>query len=90
MIYYPKIYGTCIGANRAINIAYKLKEEFKDKHIVIFKEILHNEYVIDELKNDGIDIINDLNELKKDDILVIRAHGEPKETYEYLNKNNIT
>lgn len=89
MIYYPKIYGTCVGANRAINIAYKLKDEFKDKHIVIFKEILHNQYVIDELKNDGIDIINDLSKVKKNDILVIRAHGEPKETYEYLDKHNI-
>ena len=90
MIYYPKIYGTCVGANRAIKMAYKLKNEFKDKHVVIFKEILHNKYVIDELKNDNIDIINDLSELKKDDILIIRAHGEGKETYDYLDKNNIT
>ena len=90
MIYYPKIYGTCIGANRAIKIAYKLKDEFKDKHVVIFKEILHNEYVINELKNDGIDIIDDLKDIKKNDILIIRAHGEPKETYDYLNRKNIT
>ena len=90
MIYYPKTFGTCIGANKAINLAYHLKEEFKDKNIFIFKEILHNKYVIDDLEQKGIKTIDNLKELNKDDILILRAHGEPKSTYDYLNKNGIT
>ena len=89
MIYYPKVYGTCAGANKAIEAAYKLKRENKDKNIYIYKEILHNPYIINELEKDNIKCIDDLTTLTKDDILIIRAHGEPKETYDYLEKNNI-
>lgn len=89
MIYYPKIYGTCAGANKAIETAYKLKNEKKDKNIYIYKEILHNPYIINELLKDNIKCIDDLSILGKNDILIIRAHGEAKETYDYLEKNNI-
>ncbi len=89
MIYYPKIYGTCAGANKAIETAYKLKKENTNKNIYIYKEILHNPYIIKELEKDNIKCIDDLKALTKDDILIIRAHGEPKETYDYLEENNI-
>ena len=89
MIYYPKIYGTCTGANKAIEVAYKLKKENTNKNIYIYKEILHNPYIIKELEKDDIKCIDDLSLLTKKDILIIRAHGEPKETYDYLEKNNI-
>ena len=89
MIYYPKIYGTCSGANKAINLAYKLKKENKDKNIVIYKEILHNPYVIKELKKDNIICIDDLTKINKNDIIIIRAHGETLETFKHLEDNNI-
>ncbi len=89
MIYYPKVYGTCAGANKAIETAYKLKKEKKDKNIYIYKEILHNPYIINELLKDGIKCIDDLSILNENDILIIRAHGEPKETYDYLDSHNI-
>ena len=84
-----KIYGTCAGANKAIETAYKLKKENTNKNIYIYKEILHNPYIIKELEKDNIKCIDDLKILTKDDILIIRAHGEPKETYDYLEENNI-
>ena len=89
MIYYPKVYGTCAGANKAIEAAYKLKKENKDKNIYIYKEILHNPYIINELLKDDIKCIDNLSILNENDILIIRAHGEPKETYDYLNSHNI-
>lgn len=89
MIYYPKVYGTCAGANKAIETAYKLKKENKDKNIYIYKEILHNPYIIKELLKDGIKCIDDLSILNEKDILIIRAHGEAKETYDYLDSHNI-
>lgn len=90
MIYFPKIYGTCYGANNAINMAIKVKKENKDKKVFIYKEILHNNYVVNELKKLGIEIIETLDNLKKGDIVVIRAHGEAKSTFDYLDSHNIT
>ena len=90
MIYYPKIFGTCAGANKAIKLALELKDKFNNKNIYIYKEILHNPYIINELKKKNIYCIDTLDNVTKDDILVIRAHGETKSTFDYLNKHNIT
>ncbi len=89
MIYFPKIYGTCRGANNAINTAIKVKKENKDKNVYIYKEILHNNYVVNELNKLGIEIIDSLDNLNKNDIVIIRAHGEPKSTFDYLDKKQI-
>lgn len=89
MIYFPKIYGTCGGANKALEMAIKLKEEYKDKNVYIYKEILHNPYIIEDLKKKGILCIEDLDIVKEDDILIIRAHGEPKDKYDELKRRKI-
>ncbi len=89
MIYYPKVYGTCRGSNTAIEMAFKLKEKYPNKNVYIYKEILHNPYIIDLLKKKNIYCIDNLNILTKKDILIIRAHGEPKSTYKYLDKKGI-
>ena len=90
MIHYPKVYGVCSGAYKAVDLAYKLKETFKNKNIYIYKEVLHNEYIIDKLNKRGIKIINNLDNVSKNDILIIRAHGETKDTYKELDKRKIT
>ena len=90
MIYYPKVFGICGGANKAIDLAYKLNEEYKNKNIYIYKEILHNKFIIDSLKKKNILCIDDLSIVTKNDILILRAHGEAKETYDYLDSHNIT
>lgn len=86
MIYVSKICGTCPGAKNAIDMAKKLASE--GKNVYIYKEILHNNTVIKELEKLGVSCVENLNDVK-DGVVVIRAHGEPKSTYDYLNKNNI-
>ena len=54
MIYYPKIYGTCKGSNTAIELAFDLKDKNPNKNVYIYKEILHNPYIIDLLKKRNI------------------------------------
>lgn len=89
MIYFPKIYGTCGGANRAIEMAKALRKEYPQKNVYIYKEILHNPYIIDSLKNDNILCIDSLDNVTKNDILIIRAHGEPKKVLEDLLSKGI-
>ena len=82
-----KICGLCAGCKRAITVAEKELEN--GKNVTIFKEIVHNKNVNQTLLNKGAKFASTLNELNKNETVIIRAHGEPPETYEFLNKNNI-
>lgn len=93
MIYIPKICGTCKGSTKALNLVYDIYEKELQKEnpkkIYIYKEILHNPKVIEELNSLGIETIDTLDNITSDDIVIIRAHGESKEIFEYLIDNNI-
>lgn len=93
MTYIPKVCGTCMGSSLALNLVNTIYEREKNKtnpkKIVIYKDILHNKKVIEDLQKKGIVCIKNLNEVKKDNIVILRAHGEAKKTYDYLEKNNI-
>ena len=53
-------------------------------------DIVHNDKEVQRLESKGLKIIDheDLKELK-DTIVLIRAHGEPPETYRMALQNNI-
>jgi len=93
MIYIPKVCGTCKGATKALNIVYDVyeKELLKEepKKIYIYKEILHNPKVIEELNGLGIETIESLEDINSNDIVIIRAHGEGREVIDYLETNDI-
>lgn len=81
--------GFCFGVERAIEQA----EEQARRHDRVFclGEIVHNSVEVDRLKNLGIEFIGReryfmLNNCR----VLIRAHGEPPETYQYARENNIT
>ena len=93
MIYIPKVYGTCNGAQNALDVVYNLYDKNKkskhSKKIVVYKEILHNKKVLENFKNKNIECVDDLKTIDKNTIVVIRAHGEGEDTYQYLEKNKI-
>ena len=93
MIYIPKICGTCKGSTKALSLVYEIYEreivKENPKRIYIYKEILHNPKVVEELNNLGIETIDSLDNICEDDIVIIRAHGETKEIINYLESNNI-
>ena len=87
MIYLPKIYGTCKGSSRSVDLSMELAKNTKD--VYMYKEILHNKDVIDYLKECGVVYTEDIEEVKEGSTIIIRAHGEVKDLYEYLDKHNI-
>jgi (E)-4-hydroxy-3-methyl-but-2-enyl pyrophosphate reductase len=93
MIYIPNTCGTCKGAIKALGLIYEVYEKElisnNPKKIYIYKQILHNNKVVEELNNLGIEIIDDLSKVTDRDIVIIRAHGESKEIYDYLTSHNI-
>lgn len=88
MILIPNVCGLCNGAKSCIEKACKIKEQNPNNKVVIYKEILHNPKVINELNVKGIDIINSLEGITNE-IVIIRGHGETKKTFEYLEQHNI-
>ena len=78
--------GLCAGCNRSIDMAKKASKQNKT---VLYKEIVHNKNVNDMLSKLNIKIINDLSDAKPDELVILRAHGEPPETYNYLNEKKL-
>lgn len=73
-----KTAGFCFGVANAVN---KTKEQLKDKkNIFCLGELVHNKQVTQELENEGLVFIDDICGARED--IIIRAHGEKKETYD--------
>lgn len=81
--------GFCFGVERAISMAEK--EATSKEKLYCLGEIVHNSQEVNRLRIKGIEFINreKFFTLKNCRVL-IRAHGEPPETYEYARNNNIT
>jgi len=81
--------GFCWGVVRTIDIAEK--EIASGEKLYSLGDIIHNPVEIDRLRKKGLETIshNDLEKLRGARIL-IRAHGEPPETYERAKELGIT
>ena len=79
--------GLCAGCKYAINTAKQELE--KGKSVTIFKEIVHNQNVNQMLKTLGAKFEEDISNLNSNDTIIIRAHGEPPQTYKYLKELHI-
>lgn len=86
-VFISKICGLCGGASRAIEVTRELAQ--KEKSVVLFKEILHNKNVLEELEKKGVKVKNSLEEMEEGDFVIVRAHGEPLSTFEKLEERGI-
>ncbi|MDE5710652.1 MAG: 4-hydroxy-3-methylbut-2-enyl diphosphate reductase [Bacteroides sp.] len=80
--------GFCFGVVTAIN---KAEEELaKGETLYCLGDIVHNSREVERLKAMGLITINheELNHLHNAKVL-LRAHGEPPETYDIARRNNI-
>jgi 4-hydroxy-3-methylbut-2-enyl diphosphate reductase len=68
--------GFCAGVDRAISIVNQALEQF-GAPIYVRHEIVHNKYVVDDLRNRGAIFIDDLAKVPEGATLVFSAHGVP-------------
>lgn len=80
--------GFCFGVIKAIQTAEeKLKQE---EQLYCLGDIVHNSMEISRLEKMGLTSVTREEYFQlRDCKVLIRAHGEPPETYEYAKKNNI-
>ncbi|MGN6525015.1 MAG: 4-hydroxy-3-methylbut-2-enyl diphosphate reductase [Burkholderiaceae bacterium] len=69
--------GFCAGVDRAIEIVERALEKF-GRPIYVRHEIVHNTFVVNDLKNKGAIFIEDLAEVPPGATLVFSAHGVSK------------
>jgi len=80
--------GFCFGVIKAINMAEK--ELVHDEMLYSLGDIVHNSEEVSRLEKSGLKSISSEEYFKlKDSKVLIRAHGQPPEIYEYAEENNI-
>ena len=82
-----KYSGFCNGVKNTVN---KTKEELiNNGNIYSLGDIVHNEVVINELKNKGLIVKNNLDDIPDNSRVIIRAHGESMDIYKKAKEKNI-
>jgi 4-hydroxy-3-methylbut-2-enyl diphosphate reductase len=66
--------GFCAGVDRAIEIVDRALQKF-GRPIYVRHEIVHNTYVVNDLKNRGAIFIEELDDVPPGATLVFSAHG---------------
>ena len=82
--------GFCAGVERAIEIVEKSIQKY-GAPVYVRHEIVHNKYVVDDLKNKGAIFVEELEEIEdKTRPVIFSAHGVPKEIPENAKNLNMT
>ena len=82
--------GLCAGVERAIEIVEKSIKKY-GAPVYVRHEIVHNKYVVDDLKNKGAIFVEELEEIEdKSRPVIFSAHGVPKKVPEDAKNYNMS
>lgn len=69
--------GFCAGVDRAIEIVNRALEVFEPP-IYVRHEVVHNKFVVEDLRERGAIFVEELDEVPDDNIVIFSAHGVSK------------
>jgi len=69
--------GFCAGVDRAIALVNRALESFSPP-IYVRHEVVHNKFVVDDLRQRGAIFVDELDEVPDDNIVIFSAHGVSK------------
>ena len=78
--------GFCFGVKRAVDMVYDSLDKY-DK-VATLGHIIHNNQIVDELKQKGVRVIDDFKDNDKNETIILRAHGVTKDIVEYYSLTN--
>jgi len=81
--------GFCAGVDRAIEIVERALAQF-GAPIYVRHEIVHNAYVVEDLRNKGAIFIEELADVPASNIVVFSAHGVSKAVQEEAAQRGLT
>ena len=82
--------GFCFGVRRAVDKVYEQIGK-TGKPIYTYGPIIHNEEVVNDLKEKGVEVLHSREELEavRYCVVVIRSHGVGRDIYELLDRDGI-
>ena len=79
--------GFCFGVQRAVDT---IKADLqKHPNVYAMGEVVHNDFVNDELREEGIHFEEDETLIPDDAFVILRTHGVPKRIYDYFSERGI-
>ena len=86
-----KTAGFCFGVKRAVETVYQEIKKNEGARIYTYGPIIHNDEVIRDLKQQGVEVLNTLEELEglTEGTVVIRSHGVPESVCSLLENKGI-
>ena len=79
--------GFCYGVRRAVELAEQAAAE--GKHCAMLGPIIHNQDMIRHLEEEGIGLINQVQDVDPQTWVIIRSHGESRAVYQELETRGI-
>ncbi|MBK4775610.1 4-hydroxy-3-methylbut-2-enyl diphosphate reductase [Candidatus Pantoea edessiphila] len=80
--------GFCAGVRRAITIVEQAVEIY-GAPIYVYHEIVHNYYIINNLKKIGVIFVKSLDEVPENSVLIFSAHGVSQKIKKEAKNSNI-
>jgi 4-hydroxy-3-methylbut-2-en-1-yl diphosphate reductase len=81
--------GFCAGVDRAIIIVEQALEKF-GAPIYVRHEVVHNKFVVDELKHKGAIFVEELDEIPRGSTVIFSAHGVSKAVRKEADARGLT
>ncbi len=79
----------CFGVRRTLNLVNKLLAERKKGNYYMLGEIVHNEHVIADLKQKGLKIVNQPEQVRDKGTVIIQSHGTSLQAIRLLKSRGI-
>lgn len=67
--------GFCYGVRRSIDIAFKALNSKDSSKVCSLGPLIHNPQMVEKLKEQGLEVIEELEKINHNTILIIRSHG---------------
>jgi len=80
--------GFCAGVDRAIDIVNRALEVF-EAPVYVRHEVVHNKFVVDDLRSRGAVFVQELHEVPDDSIVIFSAHGVSKAVQEEAQRREL-
>ncbi|PKM21509.1 MAG: 4-hydroxy-3-methylbut-2-enyl diphosphate reductase [Gammaproteobacteria bacterium HGW-Gammaproteobacteria-14] len=80
--------GFCAGVDRAIEIVNRALESFGPP-VYVRHEVVHNKFVVDDLKQRGAVFVEELDEIPDDTIVIFSAHGVSRAVQEEARRRQL-